>query len=95
MLFIVVVSEVNFEPLGKFTPCKHDASSTALAFKPDICAETGNCPLVGTAWMLFAESQVIVESQVGEHNSGTGCEYYKLNCDKLRTRYLIGSFDHA
>jgi len=45
--------------------------------------------------MLFAESQVIVESQVGEHNSGTGCEYYKLNCDKLRMRYLIGSFVHA
>ena len=67
MLFIFVFSEVDFEPLGEFTPCQHDASSAALAFKPDIRAETGNGPLVGAAWMLLAESQVIVESQVGEH----------------------------
>ena len=45
--------------------------------------------------MSFAESQVIVKTQVREHNSGTGCEYYKLNCDKLRMRYLIGRFEHA
>jgi len=67
MLFIFVFSEVDFEPLGKFAPGEHDASSAAFTFKPDICTETGNCPLVGAAWMLFAESQVIVEAQVGEH----------------------------
>ena len=66
-MFIFVFSEVNFEPLGEFAPCKHDAASAAFTFKPDIRAETGNGPLVGAAWMLFAESQVIVESQVGEH----------------------------
>ena len=67
MLFIFVFSEVDFEPLGEFTPCEHDASSAAFAFKPNIRTETGNRPLVGAAWMLFAESQVIVEAQVGEH----------------------------
>lgn len=60
-------SEVSFEPLGEFAPCEHHASSAALAFKPYIRAQTGNGPLVGAAWMLFAESQVIVEAQVGEH----------------------------
>ena len=67
MLFIFVFSEVDFEPLGEFAPGEHDASSTAFAFKPDIRTETGNGPLVGAAGMLFAESQVIVEAQVGEH----------------------------
>jgi len=67
VLFIFVFSEVDFEPLRKFAPCKHDASSAAFAFKPDIRTETGNGPLVGAAWVLFAESQVIVEAQVREH----------------------------
>jgi hypothetical protein len=67
VLFIFVFSEVNFKPLGKFAPGEHNASPAALAFKPDIRTETGNGPLVGAAWMLFAESQVIVEAQVGEH----------------------------
>ena len=95
MLFIFVFGEVDFEPLGKFSPGKHNASSATFTFQPDIRAETGNGPLVGAAWMLFAESQVIVEAQVGEHNLGGGCEYYKLICDKLRMRYLIGRFEHA
>ena len=67
MLFIFVFSKVYFEPLGEFTPCKHDTSSAALAFKPNIRTETCNGPLVGAAWVLFAESQVIVEAQVREH----------------------------
>ena len=95
MLFIFVFSEVDFEPLGKFAPGEHDASSATFTFQPDIRAQTGNCPLIGAAGVLFAESQVIVKSQVGEHNVGGGCEYYKLICDKLRMRYLIGRFEHA
>ena len=72
MLFIFVFSEVDFEPLDEFAPCQHDASSAAFTFKPNIRAQAGNCPLVGAAWVLFAESQVIVEAQVWEHSSGTG-----------------------
>ena len=59
--------EVRFEPFGKFTAGKHDAASTAFAFETDIRAEAYDGPFVGTARMLFAEAQVIVELEVGEH----------------------------
>jgi hypothetical protein len=65
VLFIFVFGEVNFESLGEFSPGKHNASSATFTFQPDIRAQTGNCPLIGAAGMLFAESQVIVEAQVG------------------------------
>ena len=70
MLFIFVVGEVDFESLREFAPRKHDASSTAFTFQSDICAETRDCPLVGTARVLLAKAQVIVETQVGEHGFG-------------------------
>jgi hypothetical protein len=66
-MFIFVLGEVGFKSLGKFTPRKHNAPPTSLAFKPDIRAETRNSPLVGAAGMLFTEAQVVVEAQVGEH----------------------------
>jgi len=59
--------EVGFESLCKLTPREHDAPSTAFAFKPDIRAESRDGPFVGTAWMLFAQSQVIVDAEVGKH----------------------------
>ena len=59
--------EVGFEPLRQFAPGEHDAPPAALAFQSDIRAETRDSPFVGTARMLFAESQVVVEAQVGEH----------------------------
>jgi hypothetical protein len=59
--------EIGFEPFGKFTAGKHDMASTTFAFEPNICAETGDSPFVGTAGMLFAQAQVIFELEVGEH----------------------------
>jgi hypothetical protein len=70
-LFIfAVLSEVGFESLCKFAAGEHDASSTAFTFKPDICAKTDDSPFVGTAWMLLAKAQVVVQSEVGEHVDG-------------------------
>jgi hypothetical protein len=66
-LFFCVVGKVGFEPFGKFTAGKHDVASAAFAFKPNVRAKTYDGPLVGTARMLFAEAQVIVELEVGEH----------------------------
>jgi len=59
--------EIGFESLCKFAPREHHAPSTAFAFKADIRAEACDGPFIGTAWMLFAESQVIVETEVREH----------------------------
>jgi len=62
-----MAGEVGFESLCKFAPREHDAPSTALAFEPNIRAETRHCPFVGAAGMLFAEFEVVVKSEVGEH----------------------------
>jgi hypothetical protein len=64
-LFIFVLCQIGFESFGKFAPSEHDASSTALAFKPDIRAETCDSPLVGATWMLFSEAEMIVEAEIG------------------------------
>jgi len=66
-LFIFMLCQIGFESFGQFTACEHDAPPTALTFKPDIRAEASHCPFVGTAGMLFAKAQVIVEVEVGEH----------------------------
>ena len=67
MLFIFVFGEVRLESLCQFTPREHDAPRTAFAFESDVRAETDDGPFVGAARMLFAESQVVVEAEVGEH----------------------------
>jgi hypothetical protein len=70
-LFIFMFSEVDFESLCKFAPREHNAPSAAFAFQPNIRAETRYSPLIGPTWMLFAESQVIVEAKVGQHGFGS------------------------
>ena len=64
VMFFFVFGEIGFEPFGKFAPCKHNTSSAAFAFQPNIRAKTCDSPFVGTAGMLFTQSQVIVELQV-------------------------------
>lgn len=59
--------EVGFESLGKLPPRQHDAPPTALTFQPDICTETRDYPFIGTARVLFAQSQMVVEAEVREH----------------------------
>jgi len=63
-----VLGEIGFESFGKFTPGKHNTSSTAFAFETDIRAEARDGPFIGAAGMLFAETQVVVEMKVGEHD---------------------------
>ena len=60
-----MLCKVRFESLGEFTPCQQDAPPAALAFESDIRAKTCDSPFVRTAWMLFSQAQVIVETQVG------------------------------
>jgi hypothetical protein len=72
MSFFFVPGEVGFEPLGKFTTGKQNAASTAFALQPNIRAQARNSPFIGTTGMLFAQAQVIVEVQVGEHTLGNG-----------------------
>jgi hypothetical protein len=59
-----VLGKVGFESLGKFAPRQQDAPTTAFAFQPDIRAKANDGPFVGTAWMLFSEAEMIVETQV-------------------------------
>lgn len=61
------MTEIGFEPLAKFAPCQHDASSTAFTFEADICTEARDSPFVGAARMLFAKPQVIFEFEVRKH----------------------------
>ena len=56
--------QVRLESLDKLAPCQQNAPPAASAFQPDICAETRDGPLVGAARVLFAQAQVIVETQV-------------------------------
>lgn len=62
-----MLREVGFEAFGKFASCKHNTPPTPFAFEPDIRAQTRDSPFIGTTRMLFAEPQVVVELQVGEH----------------------------
>jgi hypothetical protein len=62
-----MLREVGFETFGKFAPCKHNTPPTPFAFESDIRAQTRDSPFIGTTRMLFAEPQVVIESQVGEH----------------------------
>jgi len=39
--------------------------ATALAFEPDVRAETSDSPLVGATGVLFSKAEMIVEVQVG------------------------------
>jgi hypothetical protein len=74
-----VFGEVGFKPFGKFTAGKHDAASAAFTFEPDIRAQACDGPFIGTARMLFAEAQVIVELEVGEHISPRLRESFGVN----------------
>jgi hypothetical protein len=94
MLFIFVFCKVGFESLCQFPPREHDAPPTTFAFQPDIRAKTRDRPFIGTTWMLFAKSQMVVEAEVREHiyldkSERVKYDYYKLNCDKLRTRNFV------
>jgi len=64
-----VLCEVGFEAFGKFAPRKQYTPPASFAFEPDIRAETRDRPFVGAARMLFAETQVIVETEIREHFS--------------------------
>jgi hypothetical protein len=66
-MFFFMFGEIGFKPFGKFAPCKHNTPPAAFAFQPDIRAETRDGPFVGTARVLFAQAQVVVEAEVGEH----------------------------
>jgi len=63
----IMLRQVGFETFGKFTPCKHNTSPASFALESDIGTETRDSPFVGAARMLFSESQVVVELEVGEH----------------------------
>jgi len=61
--------EIGFEPFGKLAPSEHNTPAAAFTFETDIRAKTRDGPFVGTARMLFAQSEVVVETKVGKHKS--------------------------
>jgi hypothetical protein len=60
-----VLGQVGFESLGELTPGQKDTPPTAPTLQPDVRAKTDDGPLIGTARMLFAQAELIVETQVG------------------------------
>ena len=69
MSFFFVFCEIGFETFGKFAAGQHDTPSATFAFDANVRAETRDGPFIGAARVLFAEAQVVVEAQVGEHGS--------------------------
>jgi len=57
-----VLCQVSFDSFGKFAARKQDAPSTTFAFEPDIRAQARHNPLIGSAGMLFSESEMIIEA---------------------------------
>jgi hypothetical protein len=68
VFIILVFGEVGFEPLGKLTTGKHDPPPTAFTFQANVRAETDNGPFIGTAGVLLAQAQLIVQAKVRKHN---------------------------
>ena len=93
MLSIVVRQKLDLE-LGD-VDIRRTLRFAAFALEADIRAKTRDGPFVGAAGVLFAEAQMIVKLEVGEHGLGNMEDWnliietqrqcdYKLNCDKLR-----------
>jgi hypothetical protein len=59
-----MLSKVGFQSLGKLASCQQDPPPTAFALESDIRAKANDSPFVGTAWMLFSQAEMIVETQV-------------------------------
>jgi len=59
--------QIGFESLCQFAPREHDSPSAPFTFQADVRAEACYRPFVGATGMLFAEAQVVVEVEVGEH----------------------------
>jgi len=59
--------EIGLKSLCEFATGQHDAPSTTFTFEADIRAEARDSPFVGAAWMLFAQTQMIVEFEVRKH----------------------------
>jgi len=57
--------EVSFHSLCQFAASQHDAPSATFAFQSNICAEADHRPFKGTAWMLFAQTQVVIQVEIG------------------------------
>jgi hypothetical protein len=62
-----VFGEVGFESLGKLTTSQHDPSSTASALQANVRAETDNGPLIGSAGVLLAQTQLIIQAKIRKH----------------------------
>ena len=93
-MFISVRCQVGFQSFGKFTAGEQDVPPTALAFETDIRAKAGDGPFIGAAGMLFAQAQMVLETQVREHRKQSLAievrrDYYKLNRDKLRATIFV------
>ena len=60
-----MLGKVGFESLGKLAPRQQYTPPAAFALKSDIRAKPCDGPFIGAAWVLFAEAEMIVETQVG------------------------------
>ena len=64
-----VLGEIRFETLRQFTPGQQYMPSATPAFESYIRAQTDNRPFIRAAWMLFAQTQVIVKLKIRQHKS--------------------------
>jgi len=62
-----MVGEIRLEAAVQFSTGEHDSPTAAFALQSDVRAETRNRPFVGAARVLLAESEAVVEAEVGEH----------------------------
>jgi hypothetical protein len=59
--------EVGFQAFCQFAAGQQDSPAAAPALQTDIRTQAHNGPFIRTAWVRFAQAQVIVEAQIGKH----------------------------
>jgi hypothetical protein len=59
----------GFQTPGEFAPGEQYAPPAAFAFQTNIRSQAGDHPLVGSAWMRFAQAQQVIQLQVGQHEA--------------------------
>jgi hypothetical protein len=59
--------QISLDALGELTTGKHDTMPTSLALKADIGTKAHDSPLIRATGMRFAQTQQIIELEIGEH----------------------------
>lgn len=55
----------GFQTARKDTPRQHHSPSAPQAFQPDIRSQADNLPFITTAWVRFAQPDLVIDVKFG------------------------------